>query len=200
MATLFPTIESQITENLVPKEKKKAPPAIEATFRKLEKSLTEAEIQKLLYLDLVYQIALSYPARSYSLGSPTSPYFIEGQKAPVKHASLVLRMLKNNRVPKVRLQPQSKEQISLFLHTLWQQALCIATSDEKQVSGTLKAKAEAFIQTGMQVQSLPLSSVSSDPTLFSPSGASPMQSGFATLFAALSQFASDYCTFSLERI
>jgi hypothetical protein len=193
-------MESLITKDVVTKEKKKTTSAIEPTLRKLEKSLTEVEIQKLLYLDLLYQISLRYPARSYSLGSPTSPYFIEGQKVPVKHASLILRMIKNNKVPKVQLQPQNKEQISFFLQTIWQQALSIATSDEKQVSSSLKKKAETFIQVGMQLQSLPPSSTSTDPTLFSSTIVSSQQSGFTTLFTSLWQFASEYCTFSLERI
>ena len=185
-----------MTDSLVAKEKKKTPPATLSTFRKLEKTLAEDHLQKLLYLDLVYQIVSHHSTKSYSLGSPTSPYFFEGQKAPVKHASLVLRMIKNDKVPKVRLLPKSKEQISLFLETLWAEALCIACSDEKQVSRPLKEKAAAFIQIGHQLQHVPVSSVSSDPTLFEV----PAQSSFSAFFDALWDFGREYCTFCLERI
>jgi hypothetical protein len=191
MTTLFPE-----TESLPKKEKKKPPAVVHKAFSKLEKTLSDSDIQKLLHLDLVYQIVERYSTQSYSLGSPTSPYFFDGQKAPVKHASLVLRMIKNNKVPKVCLIPNSNEQIAHFFETMWQQAFSIACSDEKQVSKILQEKALAFIQVGRQLADAHTTHTSNDPTLFSYTS----EPKFSPLFDALWDFGKEYCTFCLERI
>lgn len=167
------------------------------TFRKLQKELSETAIQQLLYLQLLDNIIQTFPAQSQTHhASPTSAYFFDGQRPPMKHASLILRMIKNKKLPTVTLKPKNSDELIIFLDHLWQRASMIAQSDAHTVSEALKTEALCFIQIGLQLDRVCVKTPSSTPLLFELE----TDSGLARLFEALWRFGLEYYTFCLERI
>lgn len=168
-----------------------------SVFKRLQRSLSDAACQKLLYLNLLKTILQTYPERGqYSMASPISPYFFDGQRVPIKHALLVLRVIKNQAPVTIRLKSKALDELAFFLESLWENASGVAKEDPTTVPGELKKAAYAFIEIGLQVERLSGKEADTAPSLF----VMPEDSGLNRLFTAACHFGVEYYTFCLDRI
>jgi len=175
--------------------KEKRPEAF-SLFNRVAKELSFTATQKLLYLELLDTIIQSYPERTNSPhANPTSPYFFDGQRAPLKHASLILRIIRKKKMPTIQLRQKTKDQIANILLILWNNAIDVATHDNSYPE-SLKQHALSLVQLGIQVEKLSHKAQNSDPTFFP----TPKETASNRLYSHAFQFGVEYYTFCLEQI
>ena len=175
--------------------KEKKPHAF-SLFNRVAKDLSFTATQKLLYLELLYTILESYPERTNSPhASPTSPYFFDGQRAPLKHASLILRIIRKKKMPTIQLRQKRADQIANILLILYNSAMKVITHED-ECPENVKKQALNFVQLSIQVEKLSHSVQNSDPTFFP----TPKESALNRLYQMAFDFGVEYYTFCLERI
>src|SRR5262249_45907268 len=102
-------------------------------------TLSDEVMQELLFVDLLGQL-VERSGLDKIQGNPSSPYFLEGHQAPVRHLAKVLRLLELKHT--IRLHPKSDDELQACLQKLYQQAALIAARKLGQVTDAVYQAAE----------------------------------------------------------
>lgn len=164
--------------------------SVHTTLKALHNTLTDSDLQKMLHLQLLHTILDTHFERQNDLPEPSqSPYFFNSKSASLKHASLILRTIKNRRLPRIRLHPKNPDEIYHLLQTLWYAANDTAKKNLSSDENTLGTYAARFIESVLKAETSDTSSMAvKDETILTH------------LFEAAWQFGIEYYTFCLERI
>lgn len=125
---------------------------VQKMFLELVYKFSDAQVQKLLYLDLYQEICNETKLELFISHSsphlfhcPASPYFSHAQKlAKGKHATIKSRFFELIKKQDIVLQPKDPFQLACTLQDFWEQAARII-EQQKQMGSILYAKAEALI-------------------------------------------------------